>query len=252
MISVILPTYNEAENIKVIVPEIFSVLKGSSLEGEIIVIDDNSPDGTAAVAMELVRGNPLKVYVRKNERGLATAVMKGFEIASGDVYVVMDADLSHPVGKIPEMVKPILTGNCDLTIGSRYISGGECVDWTFMRRFTSKFSGLLAKGLTRLSDPTSGFMAIRKNALNGVKLDPVGWKIVLEIVVKTGARFQEVPIVFSDRLKGQSKLDTKIKAQYIAHLWKLYCFKYPAIFQLFKFCVIGSISQFGTNWTESI
>ncbi|RPJ13035.1 MAG: glycosyltransferase, partial [Desulfobacteraceae bacterium] len=87
MISVILPTYNEAENIKVIVPKIFSVLKESSLEGEIIVIDDNSPDGTAAVAMELVRGNPLTVYVRKNERGLATAVMKGFEIASGDVYV---------------------------------------------------------------------------------------------------------------------------------------------------------------------
>lgn len=225
MISVILPTYNESENIGIIVPRIFSVLKGSSLEGEIIIIDDNSPDGTAAAAMELVRDKTLKVFVRNNERGLATAVMKGFEIASGDIYVVMDADLSHPVEKIPEMVKPILAGNCDLTVGSRYSGVGGCVDWPFIRRVMSKLSGLLARGLTNLTDPTSGFMAIKKDALNGVKLDPVGWKIVLEIVVKTGIKFQEIPIVFSDRLKGRSKLDIKIKAQYIVHLWKLYRYK---------------------------
>lgn len=225
MISVILPTYNESENIGIIVPRIFSVLKGSSLEGEIIIIDDNSPDGTAAVAMELARDKPLKVFVRNNERGLATAVIKGFEIASGDIYVVMDADLSHPVEKIPEMVKPILAGNCDLTVGSRYSGVGGCADWPFIRRVMSKLSGLLARGLTNLSDPTSGFMAIKKDALNGVKLDPVGWKIVLEVVVKTGVKFQEIPIVFSDRLKGRSKLDIKVKVQYIAHLWKLYHFK---------------------------
>jgi dolichol-phosphate mannosyltransferase len=232
MISVILPTYNESENIKLIVPKIISVLKGSALECEIIVVDDNSPDGTADITMELVRDYPLKVYVRKNERGLATAVMKGFELASGDIFVVMDADLSHPVEKIPEMVRPILEGNCDATVGSRYTRNGRCTNWPFERRFMSKFSGLLARGLTRLTDPTSGFMAIRKDALNGAKLDPVGWKIVLEIIVKTGVHFQEVPIIFSDRQEGQSKLDTWVQIQYIAHLWKLYYFKCHSTKQL--------------------
>lgn len=239
MISVILPTYNEADNIRVIVPQIFDVLKNYGLEGEIIIVDDNSPDGTAEVAAELQRGYPVRVYIRIDERGLATAVMKGFEVANGDICVVMDADLSHPVEKIPDMLKPILEGKCDANVGSRYMHGGGCESWPPMRRFISKFSGLLAKGLSRLSDPTSGFMAIRKSAINGVTLDPVGWKIVLEAIIKTGARFQEVPIVFADRQKGMSKLDTKVQAQYIVHLWKLYLFRYPVAFQFLKFCTVG-------------
>jgi dolichol-phosphate mannosyltransferase len=239
MISVILPTYNESENIRVIVPRIFDVLTRSRLEGEIIVVDDNSPDRTAEVAAGFAKAYRVRVHVRKNDRGLATAVIKGFELASGDIYVVMDADLSHPVERIPEMVKPILEGECEATVGSRYTCGGGCEDWPFRRRFISKVSGLLARGLSRLSDPTSGFMAIRRDALNGVTLDPIGWKIVLEVIVKTGAKFQEVPIVFADREKGESKLDTRVQAQYIAHLWKLYLFKYPVAFQFLKFCIVG-------------
>lgn len=239
MISVILPTYNESDNIKVIVTQIVNALKSSKMEGEIIIVDDNSPDGTAEVAKELAKDYPIKVCLRKNERGLATAVIKGFELASGDICVVMDADLSHPAEKIPDMVKPILEGKCDATVGSRYVSGGGCEDWPMIRRFVSRFSGLLAKGLSGLSDPTSGFMAIRKGALEKVMLDPVGWKIVLEVIVKTGAMFKEVPIVFADRERGQSKLNTTVQAQYIAHLWKLYHFKYPLIFQFLKFCIVG-------------
>jgi len=212
-ISVILPTYNESENIGIIVPQIFNVLNASSIKGEVIIVDDNSPDGTADVATRLSEKYPVKVCLRKNERGLATAVIKGFELASGDVCVVMDADLSHPVEKIPEMVKPIFENSCDATIGSRYIEGGGCESWPFIRRFISKFSGLLARGLSKLSDPTSGFMAIKKEAFNGVTLDPVGWKIVLETIIKTRVKFQEVPIVFSDRLKGESKLDTRVQGR---------------------------------------
>ena len=239
MVSVILPTYNESENIKLIVPQIFDVLTTSGLKGEVIIVDDNSPDGTAETGRLLARDYPLKVHVRKDERGLATAVMKGFELASGDICVVLDADLSHPVDKIAEMVKPILEGKCDATVGSRYTNGGGCEDWPFMRRFISKFSGLLARGLTRLSDPTSGFMAIRKDSLKGVRLDPVGWKIVLEAIVKSKARLYEVPIIFSDRQRGESKLDTRVQAQYVVHLWRLYCFKYPPLFQFTKFCTVG-------------
>ena len=239
MVSVILPTFNEFENIKIIVPRILDVLSDSRLEGEVVIVDDDSPDGTSDAAVRLARDYPVRVYVRKNERGLATAVMKGFELASGDICVIMDADLSHPVEKIPKMVKPILEGKCDVTVGSRYTLGGDCESWPFMRRFISKFSGLLARGLTSLSDPTSGFMAIRRSALKGIILDPVGWKIVLEVIVKTRARFQEVPIIFSDRQTGVSKLDTRVQAQYIVHLWRLYLFRYPVFFQFLKFCIVG-------------
>jgi len=209
MISIILPTYNEAENIKLIIPKIFQVINGKNIKAEIIIVDDNSPDGTADIAKKLAQKYPLRVHIRKNERGLATAVMKGFELAKGEICVVMDADLSHPVEKIPEMVKPILEGKCDATVGSRYVNGGDCENWPLIRRIISKGAGLLAKGITNLSDPTSGFMAIKKSLLDGIKLDPVGWKIVLEIIVKTNPRFIEIPIIFADRQKGKSKLGLK-------------------------------------------
>jgi len=239
MISVILPTYKEAENVRVIIPKIFEVLNNAGLQGETIIVDDNSPDGTAEVAAELAERYPLRVHVRKDERGLATAVMKGFDLAEGDIVVVMDADLSHPVDKIPEMVKPIMENRCDATVGSRYTSGGGCEDWPLIRRFISRFSGYLARGLVKLSDPTSGFMAIRKSALANAPLDPVGWKIVLEVIVKTRARVQDVPIIFADRQKGESKLDTRVQAEYLKHLWKLYNFKYSTLSQFLRFCIVG-------------
>ena len=239
LVSVILPTYKEAENIGIIIPKIFEVLKNAGLAGEVIVVDDDSPDGTAEVAAGLGRDYPVRVRVRKNERGLATAVMKGFELAGGIVCVVMDADLSHPVEILPDMVRPIINNECDATVGSRYVSGGGSHDWSLCRRFISKFSGLLARGLTELSDPTSGFMAIKRSALKGVALDPVGWKIVLEVIVKTGARFKEVPIVFSDRKNGESKLGLRVQAEYIAHLWRLYQFKFSVPYQFLKFGTVG-------------
>jgi len=239
LVSVILPTYEEAENIGIIIPRIFDVLKNAGLGGEVIVVDDNSPDRTAEVAAAFERESPVRVHVRKNERGLATAVIKGFELARGTICVVMDADLSHPVESLPDMVQPIINNECDATVGSRYVSGGGSHDWPLFRIFKSKFSGLLARGLTDLSDRTSGFMAIKRSALEGVLMDPVGWKIVLEVIVKTGARFKEVPILFADRQKGESKLDVRVQAEYIAHLWRLYQFKYAVTFQFLKFCSVG-------------
>ncbi|MBI5967562.1 MAG: glycosyltransferase family 39 protein [Deltaproteobacteria bacterium] len=229
MISIILPTYNEADNIKLIVPQISKLFTDKDIKGEIIVVDDNSPDGTADLARALSQKYPVRVYVRKNERGLATAVMKGFELARGEICLIMDADLSHPVDKIPEMINPIVQGNCDATVGSRYIAGGGCKNWSFIRRIVSKGSGILALGLTNLSDPTSGFMAIKKSLLEGIKLDPIGWKIVLEVIVKTNSRFKEIPIVFGDRQFGKSKLDLRVQKEYLGHLWKLYLYKYPTI-----------------------
>ena len=227
MVSIILPTYNEADNLKLIVPKISQLFTDKDIKGEIIVVDDNSSDGTAAVAQTLSEKYPVRVYVRKNERGLATAVMKGLELAQGEICVIMDADLSHPVDKIPEMINPIVQGNCEATVGSRYIAGGGCENWPFIRKMVSKGSGILAFGLTHLSDPTSGFMAIKKSVLEGIRLNPVGWKIVLEIIVKTHARLEEIPIVFAERQCGKSKLDFRVQREYLGHLWKLYLYKYP-------------------------
>jgi dolichol-phosphate mannosyltransferase len=177
--------------------------------------------------------------VRKEEKGLSTAVMKGFELARGEICIVMDADLSHPVEKIPNMIKPILEGKCDATVGSRYIKGGDCEQWPLFRKIVSKGAGYLAKGVTNLSDPTSGFMAIRKSLLDGVKLNPLGWKIVLEVIVKTNSHFMEIPIVFADRQKGKSKLNFQVQMDYLRHLWQLYCYKFPIIDQFIKFCTVG-------------
>ena len=239
MISVILPTYNEAANIRRIIPAITRVFQDHSMEGEVIVVDDDSPDGTASVVASLANSYPVKVQVRKSNRGLSRAVIEGFALAQGDVCVVMDADLSHPVEKIPDMIKPILEGKCDVTVGSRYVAGGGAEDWALVRRIVSRGAGLLAKGVTTLSDPTSGFMALRKGVLDGASLDPLGWKIVLEVVVKTGAKVMEIPIVFADRLEGRSKLGLKAQIDYLRHLGRLYAHRYPLFLEFLKFCLVG-------------
>ena len=239
MVSIILPTYNEAPNMDIIIPALSKIFVDAGLEGEILVVDDSSPDGTAAAAEALATSHPVKVHVRKEERGLSRAVIEGFEKAGGEVCVVMDADLSHPVEAIPSMVSPILDGQCDVTVGSRYVAGGGSENWSWTRKVVSRGAGLLAKGVTCLSDPTSGFMAVRKSILDGVNLDPLGWKIVLEVVAKTKGRVQEIPIVFADRQAGESKLGFKAQIDYLHHLWHLYCHRFPAIKQFIKFCLVG-------------
>ena len=239
MISIIIPTYNEVENIKIIIPQIAEILNREGIRGEIIVVDDNSPDRTAYAAKDLSYKYPVKVFVRKTDRSLSKSVLKGFELAEGDICLVMDADLSHPVGKIPEMVKPIIADDCDATVGSRNVQGGGALEWPLLRQIASKIAGYMAIGLTSISDPTSGFMAIRKNILNNIDIDPLGWKIVLEVIVKTQPRIKEIPILFSERKKGKSKFDIRAQKDYIHHLWKLYSFKWLRVTQFIRFCLVG-------------
>ena len=159
---------------KRIIPAITKVFRDEAMEGEVIVVDDNSPDGTASIASNLAGSYPVKVHVRKSGRGLSRAVIEGFGLARGEICVVMDADLSHPVEKIPDMIQPILEGKCDATVGSRYVVGGGAQNWPLLRRIVSKGAGLLAKGVTVLSDPTSGFMAVRRSVLDGVNARSTG------------------------------------------------------------------------------
>ncbi|NQY74191.1 MAG: glycosyltransferase, partial [Candidatus Margulisbacteria bacterium] len=155
-LSVILPTFNEVENIPVIIPQIMNTLAAAHIDGEVIVVDDNSPDATAEAAKRLSQHYPVEVIVRTQDRGLSRAVLAGFEHSEATVCVVMDADGSHPVSALPEMVLPILKDEVDCTVGSRNVSGGDSTHWPWYRKVISKSASVLTMGLTSMSDPTSG------------------------------------------------------------------------------------------------
>lgn len=221
MISIVIPTYNEAENIERLIPQIFLLLKDSGIEGEVIVVDDNSPDGTAAIARDLSRKYPVRVLQRPAKLGLSSAVLDGFRHARGDILGVMDADLSHDVTKLPHMVYSLK--DYDLVIGSRYVSGGGTRDWSKKRRLISKGATWLARPLTKVKDPMSGFFVLKRSVIEGVELSPRGYKIGLEILTKgRDARIKEIPYIFRDRKNGQSKMNRKEVLNYIFHLGKLY------------------------------
>ncbi len=229
MLSLIIPTYNEKENIKKLIPEIFRVFSRNDIKGEVIIVDDDSPDGTGWAAEGFTEEFPVKVIHRK-ERGLASAVVEGFKHASGDLLGVMDADFSHPVEKIPEMVKPLMrnpsTNSPALVIGSRYVHGGRIENWPAKRKIISGVATLLAGVLTPIKDPVSGFFFLRKSVLEGAILNPLGYKIGLEIAVKGNyTRFLEVPYVFIDRKTGKSKMNIKEIINYFWHIISLYYYK---------------------------
>jgi glycosyltransferase involved in cell wall biosynthesis/4-amino-4-deoxy-L-arabinose transferase-like glycosyltransferase len=241
-VSVVLPTYNESESLPVVVPSVAQALSAAGLRCEIIVVDDDSPDGTAAVAEGLAGEHPVRVERRTQERGLATAVLRGFALARAPVCVVMDADGSHPVSALPHMVRLIAEDKADIVVGSRNIRGGGSKNWPLFSQLKSRGAAALGFGLTSMTDPTTGFMAVRRSLLHGLTLDPVGWKIVLEIVVKAApVRVAEVPIVFEDRELGESKQSLRVFLQYALHLLKLYAFRYPSLAELARFCLVGLI-----------
>ncbi|HVZ32873.1 MAG TPA: glycosyltransferase family 2 protein, partial [Polyangiaceae bacterium] len=241
-VSVVLPTYNESASLPVLVPRIVAALEGAQLCGEVIVVDDASPDRTAEVARELASRFPVRVLERTDERGLATAVIAGFRMSEAEVCVVMDADGSHPVEALPEMVRMIQADKAEIVVGSRHVPGGGSSDWPLFSQLKSRFAASLALGLSGMSDPTTGYMAIRRSLFERLTLDPVGWKIVLETVVKAHpARLAEVPIVFADRELGESKQSLRVLGQYLEHLYKLYKFRFPTFVELLKFCLVGFV-----------
>jgi dolichol-phosphate mannosyltransferase len=212
------------------------------MQVEMVIVDDNSPDGTGQLAEELGAKYRVKVIHRAGKLGLSTAVMEGFAAASGAVFVVMDADLSHPPEKIPEMVSRIEQEGADMVVGSRYVKGGHVENWPVHRRIISKGATLLAKGLTKVKDPMSGFMALRREVIEGVTLNPIGYKIGLEILVKGKiSKVEEIPITFADRKAGKSKLGTSVTLKYIDHCIRLYEHKKPWLARYIKFALIGGI-----------
>ena len=218
-LSVLVPTYCEAESLPALVPAVREALAG--VEAELLVLDDASPDGTADVADRLAPGF-CRAIRRTGPRGLSHAVIEGFAIAKGDCIAVMDADLQHPPAALPALLKPLIDGSADLAVASRYVPGGGCESWSWARRKMSRFACWLARNVTPVRDATSGFFACRRSVVEGVAFNPRGWKIGLEVFVKgRWKNFLEVPYVFRSRRAGMSKASLGPALAYLAQLRSL-------------------------------
>jgi dolichol-phosphate mannosyltransferase len=212
---------------------------------EIIVVDDNSPDRTWELAESLTAEFAcLRVMRRDQERGLSTAVIRGWQVARGRVLGVIDADLQHP----PEVILA-LTGamqrGADIAIASRHVEGGGVSDWSLIRRFVSRAAQvigliILPGVVSRVTDPMSGCFLIRRSALAGVKLSPIGYKILIEVLGRGRcAWIHESPYVFRERVEGESKATSKIYVEYLRHLLRLRIATFP-VSRFARFAMVGA------------
>ena len=241
LISIVVPTLNEAESIPLLVPRVAQAMDGR--KWEMLIVDDNSKDATPQVCEELAKQYPITLLVReKPTHGLSGAVLHGFDHARGDVLVVMDADLQHPPEKVPDLVDVVRQGKGDFALGSRYESGGSMEQsWGMFRKINSYVATGLAKPFSGgVKDPMSGFFALSRATFDKAqRLSPLGYKIALELMCKCRVKHVcEVPIHFGLRLKGQSKLSMKQQFHYLQHLSRLYDFTFPRASPIFKFAVV--------------
>ena len=240
-ISIVVPTYKEVANIPELIERIRRLRNDFQLDAELLLMDDNSRDGSAE-AVAAAGMNWVQFVVRTKDRGLSAAVIDGIRIARHAVIVVMDADLSHPPESIPDLLFALDDG-AQFVIGSRYAPGGTTDDkWGFFRWMNSRVATLLSRPLTKVSDPMAGFFAFRHELLKlDIALNPIGYKIGLELIVKLHATsVSEVPIHFADRTRGESKLTFAEQLKYLQHLRRLYIYKYAACSRLLQFLMAGA------------
>ena len=225
-VSIVSPTYNERENILQLVERISKTMLNRKYE--IIFVDDSSKDGTTEIAKELSKKYPVKILVRDKKFGLASAILTGFAFARGEIIGVIDADLQHPPESIIQCVESIEQDNFDIAFGSRYINGGGVRGWSRKRLLTSKIAIFLAKPLVdKVKDPMSGFFFLKKSVLEGVTLNPTGYKLGLEILLKGNyENVKEIPYIFEERKKGESKLSNREIFLYLSLLKDLYIHKF--------------------------
>jgi len=223
--SIVVPTYKEAGGIERMITTLTGIFKTNGLDGEIVVVDDNSPDGTGDIVDRLEsEGYPVRCLHRPGKLGLSSGVIDGWKFARPESQALgaMDADFSHDATILPEMVNALANGY-GLAIGSRYVRGGGITNWPLKRKITSLVAIALAKPLTPVRDITSGYFLVRREALEGVELDPIGFKIGLEVIAKAHyGRAIEVPYVFTDRIAGESKLNSNEILNYLRQLRRIY------------------------------
>ena len=236
-VLIIIPTYNEKENIKRIIDKVFSVSK----EVDILVVDDNSPDGTSEIVESIIeKDKRVHILKRDGKLGLGTAYIAGFKYAlkhNFDIIFEMDADFSHDPAEIPNFLEAIKEN--DLILGSRYVSGVNVINWPLRRLILSYGANVYTRVITGMpvKDATGGFKAFRRTVLEAINLDRVrsnGYSFQIEMTFKAfkkGFKIKEIPIIFVDRLRGNSKMSTNIIREAIFMVWKL---KFKSIFNLLK------------------
>ena len=227
-LSLVIPTYNEARNIKAIVT-LLTHLLDQALPGdyELIVVDDDSPDRTWEIAQAMTSKYPqLRVLCRRGERGLSTAVIRGWQVSTAQVLGVIDGDLQHPPEVLLQMLAAIEEG-ADLAVASRHVEGGGVSSWSITRRILSRGAQILAltilpKVVSRVSDPMSGYFLLRRSTIAGRTLNPLGYKILIEVIARGNIRqIAEVGYVFRERQKGESKVTWRQYIDYLRHLLRL-------------------------------
>jgi dolichol-phosphate mannosyltransferase len=215
-VSIIIPTRNEAENVK---PLVGAIVDNDVPFSEILFVDDASTDGTISAIQSLAKTHPIRLLEQSaSEPGLAAAVMIGARAATGDILLVMDADLSHPPDRINDLLGQVRDNAADMVIGSRYVPGGSTPAWPMWRRILSRAGSALAYPLTGVHDSMSGFFAIRRTRLLEVAPPAVGFKIAFETVIRGGSTFRvrEIPIAFPDRTRGKSKMTFGVALKFLS------------------------------------
>ena len=219
----VVPTYNERDRLGELTTALFDACGRHGVELELVIVDDNSPDGTGAIADELARTRRMQVIHRAGKLGLGTAVVAGFAVASSDIVGVMDADFSHPPALVPKMLAVFRATSADVIVASRYVPGGSTPDWPLLRRIMSRSACFAARGLSPIRDAASGFFLIRRSIAQGVQIKAGGFKICLELLVRGWpTRLVEIPYRFDDRELGESKMSKKEAAGYLFQLKDLY------------------------------
>jgi dolichol-phosphate mannosyltransferase len=222
-LTMVVPTYNERERIAELTRALFAVCSTHGLQLELVIVDDNSPDGTGAVADQLALEYSVLVIHRSGKLGLGTAVVAGFAVASAEVVGVMDADFSHPPALVPKMLATFKATDADVVVASRYVPGGSTPNWPFRRRLLSRAACVLARPLTPIRDAASGFFLIRREIARGARIHAGGFKICLELLVRARpTRLVELPYQFDDRELGESKMSLREAAGYLRQLRDLY------------------------------
>jgi dolichol-phosphate mannosyltransferase len=241
-ISIIVPSYNEGDNVVRLAYRLKNVLESSPYPFEVIYVDD-STDTTPKLLEKLsLQDDRFKYVHRHYNRGLATAVIEGFKQATGDVLIVMDADLQHPPEIIPSMMMALESGH-DMVIPSRFVPGGNDGGLSWNRKAVSWTARMIArvafKKARHITDPTSGIFAVRTEAVEGVQLDPIGWKIMLEILIRGKLKSViEIPYSFVGRDLGDSKMSMQEQVRYIRHIIKLVMSSEEDT-RFWKFCIVG-------------
>jgi len=239
-VTIVLPTYKEVDSLPSLIDSIEQMRTESIPNLQLIIVDDDSRDGTVECILQLNK-NWIELCTRTEEKGLSSAVLYGLSRCKSKYCVVMDADGSHPPSVIPSMITAIEDG-ADFVVGSRYISGGSTQDgWGVLRWVNSKVATIMARPFTKVKDPMSGFLCFKRDTYLGADtLNPIGYKIGLELIVKCGCKnVVEVPIHFRTRKFGESKLTLKVQWEYFHHVLRLVRYTHPKIVSFCSFATVG-------------